>query len=565
MQKLAFLAAASVFAIQSVLPRAVAQMPTPPNATNFGSAPSSRIAAPVAAPSPYRPTGAMMPPRAPAGRLDAALANDQGSPAVSPAGAANAPPMGNGAAQLTSAVRQPPAATVEARIAALEARGAPKMPLIKLGGFFQLDQASYSQDAASQRTYGDMQNGTGFRRTRLQAYGSVTEFTNYIIEMDFATAGRPSFFDVWGEQGNLGWLGTVRVGQFRQPTTMDALTSVRHLEFMERSNAFQAMDPFRRVGIMSYNTTEDRNTTWAGSVYRTGFTFLNPVATGNTENDGTLGDTRFGTFVGDNGGYSTAWRATHLLWYDEPADGRYLMHVGAGYNYSRLGGNGGPPSAINGNTYVARTIPGVFVGDPVTAGITASGTPFVANTGSIPATDFHLYHAELAGQYGPAHFQSEWIATALQTTTVGTIFINGAYVQAGYFLTGEHCGYNRQFGIMDYNVKPFTEFFGLGRGKGICGWGAWELAARYDFLNLPNAGFAPPPTAAVLAGTTNAGTSGVNPNPGTLNMGTIALNWWWNQYTRVQFNYINVWQNSDFAIYGKSYTGIFAGRFQIEF
>jgi phosphate-selective porin len=48
-------------------------------------------------------------------------------------------------------------------------------------------------------------------------------------------------------------------------------------------------------------------------------------------------------------------------------------------------------------------------------------------------------------------------------------------------------------------------------------------------------------------------------------MGTLALNWWWNQYTRVQFNYINVWQNSDFAIYGKSYTGIFAGRFQIEF
>ena len=69
----------------------------------------------------------------------------------------------------------------------------------------------------------------------------------------------------------------------------------------------------------------------------------------------------------------------------------------------------------------------------------------------------------------------------------------------------------------------------------------------------------------MLAGTTNAGTSGVNPNPGTLNMGTLALNWWWNQYTRVQFNYINVWQNSDFAIYGKSYTGIFAGRFQIEF
>jgi phosphate-selective porin OprO and OprP len=453
----------------------------------------------------------------------------------------------------------------EDRLTALESRTASKMPLIKLGGFFQLDNAAYSQDAASKRTYGDMQNGTAFRRARLQAYGSVTEFTNYIIEMDFASAGRPSFFDVWGEQSNLGWLGTVRVGQFRQPTTMDALTSVRHLEFMERSAAFQAMDPFRRVGIMSYNTSEDKNTSWMGSVYRTGFTFLNPGTIGNVENYGTLGDTRYGTFVGDNGGWSTAYRLTHLLWYDEPAEGRYLLHMGGGYNYSRIGSNGHAASATNGNLYLARTIPGVFVGDPQTAGVTANGTPFVANTGNIPATSFDYYHLELAGQYGPAHFQTEWLATSLHTIGFGNIFINGCYAQAGYFLTGENCGYNRQFGVLDYNVKPFTEFFGLGRGKGICGWGAWEVAARYDFLNLPNVGMTPPASAAVLAGTTNAGTGGANPNPGSLNMATFALNWWWNPNTRVQFNYINVWQNSDFAIYGKSYTGIFAGRFQMEF
>lgn len=502
-------------------------------------------------------------------RLNAALSSEQPPPFVAPAAPVDndrPTPADPATTQLTPSTSQPLSGpSVEERLRALEARTAPKMPMIKLGGFFQLDHANYSQDLASRRTYGDMQDGTGFRRARLQAYGSVSEFTNYIIEMDFAVAGRPSFLDVWGEQANLGWLGTVRIGQFRQPTTMDALTSVRHLEFLERSAAFQATDPFRRVGIMSYNTSDDKNTTWAGSVYVTGFTFLNPSPAGNVEQYGTLGDTRHGTFVGDNGGYSTAWRATHLLWYDEPADGRYLMHLGAGYNYSRTGGNGGPPGPTNGQFYISRTIPGVFVGDPQNAGVTADGTPFVANTGNIPAKDFHLFHVEWAGQNGPAHFQTEWLGTVLNTTTVGTIFLNGAYAQAGYFLTGEHCGYNRQFGVLDYNVKPFTEFFGLGRGKGICGWGAWEVAARYDFLNLPNAGFAPPPAAAVLAGTINAGTAGANPNPGTLNMATVALNWWWNQNTRVQFNYINVWQASDFAIYGKSYTGIFAGRFQIEF
>ena len=140
-------------------------------------------------------------------------------------------------------------AELSKRIASLEQarrEAANTYPIIRLGGFSQLDNVFYSQDLNSRRTYGDMQDGTGFRRTRLQAYGSLTEQTNYIIEMDFAAAGRPSFFDVWGEQTDLGILGTVRIGQFRQPTTMDALTSVRHLEFMERSNAFQSQDPFRR-------------------------------------------------------------------------------------------------------------------------------------------------------------------------------------------------------------------------------------------------------------------------------------------------------------------------------
>ncbi|HVX13394.1 MAG TPA: porin [Pirellulales bacterium] len=451
----------------------------------------------------------------------------------------------------------------EERISALEARTAPKLPLIKLGGFFQLDNADYSQDAGSRRTYGTMQDGTGFRRARMQAYGSVTEFTNYIVEMDFASSGRPSFLDVWGEQTNLGWLGTVRIGQFRQPTTMDALTSVRHLEFMERSAAFQAMDPFRRVGIMSYNMSENRNTTWMGSVYRTGFTFLNPTT--NVDNSNTLGDTRYGTFVGNVGGVSTAYRITHLLWYDEPAEGRYLLHVGGGFNYSRIGSNGLTPSTTNGGQYDGRTIPGIFVGDSQTQGITANGTPFVANTGNIPATSFEFYHLELAGQYGPAHFQAEWLATSLQTIGFGNAFLTGAYIQCGYFLTGENCGYNRQFGVMDYNCKPFTEFFGLGRGKGIGGWGAWETAFRWDYLSLPSVGQTPPSAAAVAAGTTNAGTSGSNANPGTLNMATAALNWWWNQYTRVQFNYINVWNNSSFPVYGKSFTGIFGARFQVEF
>ncbi len=143
-------------------------------------------------------------------------------------------------------------------------------PTVKLTGFTQLDDGNYSQTAANRATVGDAQNGVGFRRARLAAYGKAAEFTNYIIEMDFATAGRPSFFDVFGEQTNLPWLGSVRIGQYVQPFSVDAMSGFRNLPFLERSLPFLAFVPFRRVGVEAYNSTEDQRFNWAYSGFKTG-------------------------------------------------------------------------------------------------------------------------------------------------------------------------------------------------------------------------------------------------------------------------------------------------------
>ena len=196
-----------------------------------------------------------------------------------------------------------------------------------------------------------------------------------------------------------------------------------------------------------------------------------------------LGDTRFGTQIGDNGGVSAAIRGSHLLYYDPYADNRYLLHIGGGYNFSEIGGVC-PARAAMPRTYQARAIPEFFVGDPGGGGLTANGTPFVSDTGRFLANDYHFFHTELAGNYGSAHFQSEYMATLVDQIAGPQVFYHGAYVQAGYFLTGESCGYNKQMGALDYNVKPFREFFGLGRDQWFCGWGAWEIAARYSYVNL---------------------------------------------------------------------------------
>ena len=42
---------------------------------------------------------------------------------------------------------------------------------------------------------------------------------------------------------------------------------------------------------------------------------------------------------------------------------------------------------------------------------------------------------------------------------VGPLLLqSGAYMQCGYFLTGEHAKYLKQAGVFDYNVNPFTPF-----------------------------------------------------------------------------------------------------------
>src|SRR6185312_13403118 len=130
-------------------------------------------------------------------------------------------------------------AVIQQRLGDVEAflkkNASSEFPLFRVSGFAQLDTGMFSKSEASRAEYGNIQNGTGFRRARLNVNGNVTEQTKYWFEVDFAAAGRPSFMDVWGEQSDIPYFGTIRIGQYRQPITLDAAVNVRHLEFMEYS------------------------------------------------------------------------------------------------------------------------------------------------------------------------------------------------------------------------------------------------------------------------------------------------------------------------------------------
>lgn len=389
----------------------------------------------------------------------------------------------------------------------------PKFPTARLTGFFQADSVWFDQDEANKLAVGngvasdgDVQNGADFRRARLAAVGQAWDNVSYMIEMDFAFPGRPSFMDVWLDIDDVVGSSNVRIGQFRQPFGMDGLNGVKDLTFLERPLPF-AFFPFRQIGTQLYGNSKDELITWAISGYRF------PTDT-------------FGGNVGDSGGYGMATRVTSLLYHDTKAS--HLLHVGGAYCFI-------DPA----NNFVQyRNQPEVFVGETgggalVPAGVPSNVPPFV-DTGLIPTDNVNLFGAELAFVAGSFHAQSEAVYANVNQQNGPSLLFPGAYAAAGYFLTGESRPYNGKNGVFS-KLKPNRS---VGKEGGI---GAWEIAGRFSYIDLNDD----------------------NIQGRRLSNLTAGLNWYLNPYTKFQLNYIHAMLNS--PLNGDSEANVFAMRAQMDF
>ncbi len=190
----------------------------------------------------------------------------------------------------------------------------------------------------------------------------------------------------------------------------------------------------------------------------------------------------------------------------------------------------------------------------------ASGTPNFIDSGKYVASAFELYGVETVAQAGAFSFQSEWMATVVNSV-VGPIFYNGAYGEIMYRVTGEHRPYDKTTGALK-NVVPFSDFFGLGRRGGFGGWGALELAARLSYVNEVN------PTSLnghYYNSTTNTFTTGSagRVGNGELTDTTLGLTWFLNAHTKMQFNWIHCMLDN--VVKGYSVADLWVSRFQIDF
>ncbi len=409
-------------------------------------------------------------------------------------------------------------------------------PNVAVNGVFQADMGFFHQDADSIEEFGRIKNGAHFRRARLSAKGAVAEHTNYLVQLDFGAFGRPTFTDLWVEQTDVPFFGNVRIGQWKQPFSLEVVSSFRYTTFMERSLLFQAFTPFRHIGVGFYDHSEDLSMTWAASVFASG-------------------QDQFGGSIATGGGIATAERVTFLPMWNN--DGKEYLHLGAAHFFS----------APQESRVAFRTIPEMFVGQnaataaggtsgqPVPTG-PVNGTPFVAQTGTIIASSFNVLGSELLWVEGPFSLQSEGMLNFVDQAGGPLAVLPGGYIQAGYFLTGEHRPYDRKAGAID-RVIPRTNlaFCNCGGAPGI---GAWEIAARVSYINLNNNLLS-----AYRGGEATDFTAGIN--------------WFWNPYTKIVFNYIhsvgNTAQNTYTianppntpAFYGHTSTDIFAMRAQVDF
>ncbi len=136
-------------------------------------------------------------------------------------------------------------------------------------------------------------------------------------------------------------------------------------------------------------------------------------------------------------------------------------------------------------------------------------SPRFVDTRSFAAESVDLLALEAAVNIGSFHAQGEFMSADADASALGDPSFDGFYVQAGYFFTGEHRPYTlKQAGFG--RLKP-KRIFGKDGGGG-----AWEIAARYSTLDLNDR---------AIGG-------------GELDDFTLAINWYLNPVTRLQFNYV---------------------------
>lgn len=108
---------------------------------------------------------------------------------------------------------------------------------------------------------GKLDDGSFFRRARLQMDGTAYETVEWNLETCFEGLNNIFFDEFWFGMKELPLLGTVRVGQFKTPLGLESYSSSKLLPLLERSVLFDAFWQEFTAGIYATNNYLDQHAT----------------------------------------------------------------------------------------------------------------------------------------------------------------------------------------------------------------------------------------------------------------------------------------------------------------
>jgi len=376
---------------------------------------------------------------------------------------------------------------------------------VHVGGVAQIDtvfligpQSVFALPGGGANGVGNAQ-ATQLRRAILQAEGDLFGQFDYKIAYDFANASNdnsglqpPSFgnltsspapHDIWMQVRDVPYLGYVRVGNQKKPIGMENNTSNAFLPLLERSDNHDAFygqfDNGFSLGVTAWHWTESERVTWRYGIFQPATNV-------------------FGVALNK---YTAGARVTALPLYED--DGQRLIHVGLSY----WGGELVQDELRVRARPLLRNAPGFAV-------------PVFVDTSEIPGSKQYTFAPEFAMVLGSLTIQAEYAgqflvdAIASNGQNQGTVFYHGGYVEALYFLTGEHRDYLRREGVFG-RVVPRNNYH-CKKDDCLHGCGAWEVGARFSYLDLDDKAI----------------------QGGRVYDWTVGLNWYLNPNMKFQLNYI---------------------------
>ena len=369
---------------------------------------------------------------------------------------------------------------------------------------------------------GNLEDGTYFRRIRPNFEGTFWENGEYRIIPAFENSqfNMSGLDEVWMGATKLPLLGTVRVGHVKNALGLEAdmTASSRCMTFMERSAYSEAIELNQNfvTGLWLSNNYLDQRMTWTAVWFRPDLS----SSTGAVFADGLSG---------------VQGRITGLPFYED--EGRHLLHFGVSGGW-RNGSLTVANSPLNVIQLQAR--PELRDNIPPGSAFSNGDSSRMIDTGVIASDRQYLMGLESLYIRGPMSVQAEygwnWIDNAIGINPTGTTLrpalvppqnymFNGGYVQLAYTLTGENRAYDKRGGSLarEYFGKrgPFNNAWAVRdeNGNWITNWGAWELAARYSYVNL------------------NDGVGANRIQGGIMDGVSVGLNWYLNNNMSVNFDW----------------------------